>query len=112
MVANEMLDEMNDEKIIDTLLKPILRPAPKTKMGRWLGLSRYNLFTPQDFVAILNKMKMNSGWNDSKSFWQLAAKARSVVIIKSDSGYIYGKTGTLSGVVAFSGYYILKRESS
>ena len=28
---------------------------------------------------------------------------------KADSGYIYGKTGTLSGVVAFSGFLYTKK---
>ena len=28
---------------------------------------------------------------------------------RADSGYIYGKTGTLSGVVAFSGYLYTKK---
>jgi D-alanyl-D-alanine carboxypeptidase/D-alanyl-D-alanine-endopeptidase (penicillin-binding protein 4) len=28
---------------------------------------------------------------------------------QSDSGYIFGKTGTLSGVVAFSGYLYTKK---
>ena len=28
---------------------------------------------------------------------------------KADSGYIYGKTGTLAGVVAFSGYLYTKK---
>jgi D-alanyl-D-alanine carboxypeptidase/D-alanyl-D-alanine-endopeptidase (penicillin-binding protein 4) len=30
---------------------------------------------------------------------------------QSDSGYIFGKTGTLSGVVAFSGYLYTKKTS-
>jgi D-alanyl-D-alanine carboxypeptidase/D-alanyl-D-alanine-endopeptidase (penicillin-binding protein 4) len=57
MVSNEMLGVMNDEKIIDTLLKTDLKDLPQ--QPQWAdgsGLSRYNLFTPQDFVAILNKM--------------------------------------------------------
>jgi D-alanyl-D-alanine carboxypeptidase/D-alanyl-D-alanine-endopeptidase (penicillin-binding protein 4) len=62
MVSNERLGVMNDAKIIDTLLKTDFKDLPQKP--RWLdgsGLSRYNLFTPQDFVTILNKMKNEFG---------------------------------------------------
>ncbi|MBL7732260.1 MAG: D-alanyl-D-alanine carboxypeptidase, partial [Chitinophagaceae bacterium] len=58
MVSNEKLGYMSDEKIIDTLLKTDFKDLPqKPRWADGSGLSRYNLFTPQDFVAILNKMK-------------------------------------------------------
>src|SRR6202000_820549 len=67
MVSNEHLGYMNDEDIIDTLLKTDLKDVPqKPKWVDGCGLSRYNLFTPQSFVYILNKMKDEFGMNRMK----------------------------------------------
>ena len=71
MVSNKVLGVMNDEKIIDTLLKTDFKDLPQ-KPG-WVdgsGLSRYNLFTPQDFVFIFNKMK-NISFNLFSSLYSL-----------------------------------------
>ena len=53
---------MNDEKIIDTLLKTDLKELPQApSWADGSGLSRFNLFTPNDFVWLLNKMKNEFG---------------------------------------------------
>jgi D-alanyl-D-alanine carboxypeptidase/D-alanyl-D-alanine-endopeptidase (penicillin-binding protein 4) len=110
MVSNERLGYMNDEKIIDTLLKTDFKDLPQKP--RWVdgsGLSRYNLFTPQDFVAILNKMKNEFGMDRIKVILATGGEGTISSYYKADSGYIYGKTGTLSGVVAFSGFLYTKK---
>jgi D-alanyl-D-alanine carboxypeptidase/D-alanyl-D-alanine-endopeptidase (penicillin-binding protein 4) len=110
MVSNEMLGVMNDEKIIDTLLKTDFKDLPQKP--RWVdgsGLSRYNLFTPQDFVAILNKMKNEFGMERIKVILPTGGEGTISNYFKADSGYIYGKTGTLSGIVAFSGFLYTKK---
>lgn len=110
MVSNEMLGIMNDEKIIDTLLKTDFKDLPqKPRWADGSGLSRYNLFTPQDFVAILNKMKNEFGMERIKVILPTGGEGTISSYYKADSGYIYGKTGTLSGVVAFSGYLYTKK---
>jgi serine-type D-Ala-D-Ala carboxypeptidase/endopeptidase (penicillin-binding protein 4) len=110
MVSNERLHYMSDEKIIDTLLKTDFKDLPQKP--RWVdgsGLSRYNLFTPQDFVAILNKMKNEFGMERIKVILPTGGEGTISSYYKADSGYIYGKTGTLSGVVAFSGFLYTKK---
>jgi D-alanyl-D-alanine carboxypeptidase/D-alanyl-D-alanine-endopeptidase (penicillin-binding protein 4) len=110
MVSNERLGVMNDAKIIDTLLKTDFKDLPQKP--RWVdgsGLSRYNLFTPQDFVAILNKMKNEFGMERIKVILPTGGEGTISSYYKTDSGYIYGKTGTLSGVVAFSGFLYTKK---
>jgi D-alanyl-D-alanine carboxypeptidase/D-alanyl-D-alanine-endopeptidase (penicillin-binding protein 4) len=110
MVSNERLGVMNDAKIIDTLLKTDFKDLPQKP--RWVdgsGLSRYNLFTPQDFVAILNKMKNEFGMDRIKVILATGGEGTISSYYKADSGYIYGKTGTLSGVVAFSGFLYTKK---
>ena len=109
MVSNEKLGYMNDEKIIDTLLKTDFKDLPqKPRWADGSGLSRYNLFTPQDFVAILNKMKNEFGMERIKTILATGGEGTISNYYKADSGYIYGKTGTLAGVVAFSGFLYTK----
>jgi D-alanyl-D-alanine carboxypeptidase/D-alanyl-D-alanine-endopeptidase (penicillin-binding protein 4) len=110
MVSNELLGVMNDEKIVDTLLKTDFKDLPqKPRWADGSGLSRYNLFTPQDFVAILNKMKNEFGMERIKVILPTGGEGTISSYYKADSGYIYGKTGTLSGVVAFSGFLYTKK---
>jgi len=110
MVSNEMLGVMNDAKIIDTILKTDFKDLPqKPRWADGSGLSRYNLFTPQDFVAILNKMKNEFGMDRIKVIFPTGGEGTISSYYKADSGYIYAKTGTLSGVVAFSGYLYTKK---
>jgi D-alanyl-D-alanine carboxypeptidase/D-alanyl-D-alanine-endopeptidase (penicillin-binding protein 4) len=110
MVSNERLGVMNDEKIIDTLLKTDFKDLPQKP--RWVdgsGLSRYNLFTPQDFVAILNKMKNEFGMERIKVILPTGGTGTISNYYKADSNFIFAKTGTLSGVVALSGFLYTKK---
>ncbi|HVG40326.1 MAG TPA: D-alanyl-D-alanine carboxypeptidase, partial [Chitinophagaceae bacterium] len=105
MVSNERLGVMSDTKIIDTILKTDFKDLPQKP--RWVdgsGLSRYNLFTPQDFVAILNKMRTEFGMERLKVILPTGNDGTLSNYYKSDSNYIFAKTGTLSGVVALSGF--------
>jgi serine-type D-Ala-D-Ala carboxypeptidase/endopeptidase (penicillin-binding protein 4) len=110
MVSNERLGVMNDEKIIDTLLQTDFKGLPQKP--RWVdgsGLSRYNLFTPQDFVFILNKMKDEFGLERVKIILPTGNNGTLENYYKADSNYIFAKTGTLSGVVSLSGYLYTKK---
>ena len=110
MVSNEHLGYMSDEKIIDTLLKTDLKDIPQRP--RWVdgsGLSRYNLFTPQSFVYILNKTKNEFGWDRVKNILPTGGKGTLSSYYKKDSSFIYAKTGTLSNNCALSGYLITKK---
>lgn len=110
MVSNERLGMMNDAKIIDTLLKTDLKDLPQKP--RWVdgsGLSRYNLFTPQDFVFILNKMRNEFGMERIKTILPTGGEGTISSYYKADGGFIYVKTGTLSGVVALSGFLYTKK---
>lgn len=105
MASYELLGLMSDSRIIDTILKTDFRDLPQRP--RWAdgsGLSRYNLFTPQDFVAILNKIKNEFGMERVKEVFPTGGEGTLSNFYKADSGFFYAKTGTLSGVVALSGY--------
>lgn len=110
MVSNKILGVMNDRKIIDTILKTDFKDLPqKPSWADGSGLSRYNLFTPQSLVAILNKIKNEFGMDRIKEVFPTGGEGTIRAYYKADSTYIYAKTGTLSGVVALSGYLITKK---
>ncbi|HEY6505569.1 MAG TPA: D-alanyl-D-alanine carboxypeptidase [Chitinophagaceae bacterium] len=110
MVSNERLGVMNDAKIIDTLLKTDFKDLPqKPRWADGSGLSRYNLFTPQDFVAILTKMKNEFNMDRIKTIFPTGGEGTISSYYKADSNYIFAKTGTLSGVVALSGFLYTKK---
>lgn len=110
MVSQVKLGEMNDRKIIDTLLKTDLSDLPqKPRWADGSGLSRYNLFTPNDFVVLLQKMKQEVGMKRLQAILPTGGRGTLSNLYKQDSNYIFAKTGTLSGVVALSGYLYTKK---
>jgi serine-type D-Ala-D-Ala carboxypeptidase/endopeptidase (penicillin-binding protein 4) len=110
MASNEHLGYMSDEKIIDTLLKTYLKDVPqKPKWVDGSGLSRYNLFTPKDFVYILNKMQNEFGLPRMKVILATGGEGTLSAYFKKDAGFIYAKTGTLSNNCALSGYLITNK---
>jgi D-alanyl-D-alanine carboxypeptidase/D-alanyl-D-alanine-endopeptidase (penicillin-binding protein 4) len=109
MVSNEKLGVISDSKIIDTLLKTDLAALPQKP--RWVdgsGLSRYNLFTPMDFVWVLNQMKKEFSWNRIATIFPTGNTGTLSGYYKDYAGKIYAKTGTLSGQVALSGFITAK----
>ena len=110
MVSNERLGNMNDEAIIDTLLRSDLKDIPQRP--KWVdgsGLSRYNLFTPQSFIYILNKLYTEFGLKRLKSILPTGGEGTLKSFYTKDSGFIYAKTGTLSNNCSLSGFLITNR---
>ncbi len=113
MVSNQHLGYMKDEPIIDTLLKYDLKESPQKP--QWVdgsGLSRYNLFTPQSFIYVLNKMRNEFGWERLKIILPTGGEGTLRSYYKKDSSFIYAKTGTLSNNCALSGFLMTKRGKS
>jgi D-alanyl-D-alanine carboxypeptidase/D-alanyl-D-alanine-endopeptidase (penicillin-binding protein 4) len=111
MVSNQQLHEMNDSRIIDTLLKTDLKDLPQHPF--WVdgcGLSRNDLFTPQDFIWLLNKLKNEFGLDRMKRILPTGGTGTLASYYRQDSGFIFAKTGSLSGVVALSGYLITQKD--
>ena len=90
MVSNERLGYMNDAKIIDTLLKTDFKDLPqKPRWSDGSGLSRYNLFTPQDLIAIFNKMKNDFGMDRIKVILPTGGEGTFSSYYKSETGYLF-----------------------
>ncbi len=110
MVSNERFGAMNDDMIIDTLLKADLKNLPqKPNWADGSGLSRFNLFTPQDFVWLLNTMKDEFGIERMKHILPTGGTGTLRNYYKKDSGYVFAKTGSLTGVLCLSGYVYTKK---
>jgi serine-type D-Ala-D-Ala carboxypeptidase/endopeptidase (penicillin-binding protein 4) len=110
MASNEYLGYMNDAKIIDTILNTDLKDVPQHP--KWVdgsGLSRYNLFTPQSFVYLLNKMKNEFGLERMKTILPTGGEGTLSAYYKKEAGFIFAKTGTLSNNCALSGYLITNK---
>ena len=109
MVSQEKFHSMNDEKIISYLLQNDLKELPQTP--HWVdgsGLSRYNLFTPRDFIWILDHLENQYGMDRLKKIFPTGGIG-TLLALKQDSGIIYAKTGSMSGVFCLSGFLYTKR---
>lgn len=107
MAAAKRLGLLDEKKLIQHVLMNELKEFPQ--MPRWAdgsGLSRYNLFTPHDFVWLLNKMQDEFGLERLKKIFPSGGKGTLAQYYKADSPYVYAKTGTMSGVVSLSGYLL------
>ena len=110
LVGNKLAGVLSDQQAIDTLLKTDYKDLPqKPRWADGSGLSRYNLFTPQDIVAILNKMQRDFPMNRIKEIFATGGEGTISSYYKTEAGYIFAKTGTLSGVVALSGFLYTKK---
>ena len=107
MVSNQLFGEMDEQKLIAHLLQNELSGFPqKPKWVDGSGLSRYNLFTPEDFVWLLGKMKDEFGLDRLKRILPTGNTGTLRNYYKDETGLIFAKTGSLSGHLALSGFLI------
>ncbi|MGZ5133522.1 MAG: D-alanyl-D-alanine carboxypeptidase/D-alanyl-D-alanine endopeptidase [Flavitalea sp.] len=112
MSSNEKFGILDDDSIIRHLLNNSLQSLPqKPRWADGSGLSRYNLFTPETFVMILDKMKDEHSIERIKVIFPTPGSGTLESYPKTDSGYLFAKTGTLSGVVALSGFLYTRKKN-
>ncbi|MDB5201978.1 MAG: Serine-type D-Ala-D-Ala carboxypeptidase [Ferruginibacter sp.] len=110
MVSNTKLGYMRDGDIINEILKTDLSTLPqKPKWVDGSGLSRYNLFTPKDFVFLLDKMKKEFAWSRLTTILATGGSGTIKNYFLPEANMIFAKTGTLSNNCALSGYLITKK---
>lgn len=110
MVSQQLLGTMNTEKIIDTLLRKDFNGLPR--QPTWVdgsGLSRYNLFTPRDFIWVLAAMDSSFPAKRLQAILPGANEGTLSGYYKGVEGSLYAKTGSLSGQAALSGYLTTKK---
>ncbi|RZK30426.1 MAG: hypothetical protein EOO61_19285, partial [Hymenobacter sp.] len=72
------------------------------------GLSRYNLFTPQDIVTVLLKIKNEFGLERIRNILPKGNTGTLTNYYEKIGPAIFAKTGSLGGQVALSGYLTCK----
>ena len=112
MVGKGLHQSFDDKKTIAYLLANDL--ADLAQKPSWVdgsGLSRYNLFTPENFTSILHKMYKSYSFERLQNIFPTGGEAGGTLSsnYKNLNGKIFAKTGTLSGQVALSGYLITKK---
>ncbi len=109
MVSQQRLRYMSDESVIKTILDSMLNGplADLPQKPSWVdgsGLSRFNLFSPRDFVSVLIKLKNEFGMDRMKKILPTGGSGTLKNYYRADSGYVFVKTGSLTGVLCLSGY--------
>jgi D-alanyl-D-alanine carboxypeptidase/D-alanyl-D-alanine-endopeptidase (penicillin-binding protein 4) len=105
MGSQQLLGKMDDASFIDTVLATDFLNLPQ-KM-RWVdgsGLSRYNLNTPENYVAILKKMQDEFGQNRVTHIFETGGEGTLSAYYKNFPGELHAKTGSLGGQIALSGF--------
>ncbi len=105
MASEQLLGKMDDAALIDTTTKLLFPNLPQPM--RWAdgsGLSRYNLNTPENYIAILQQMQSKFGELRVKNIFEKGGEGTIAAYYKNFPGTIYAKTGTLGGQVALSGF--------
>ena len=111
MVSAQLFGSMNDERISDTLLQRDLFILPqKPSWSDGSGLTRFNLFSPRDFVTLLVKTKNEFGIDRLKKILPTGGTGTLAKYYLKDSGYIFAKTGSLTGVMGLSGFLYTRKK--
>ncbi|MGF6845365.1 D-alanyl-D-alanine carboxypeptidase/D-alanyl-D-alanine-endopeptidase (penicillin-binding protein 4) [Chitinophaga sp. W3I9] len=109
MAASALWDTISSARTIKYLLTGNLKSLPHPP--QWedgSGLSRYNLFTPRDFVTLLTLMREQF---PQERLWQIfPTGGRGTLKNYYQQQKVHAKTGTLNGVVALSGYLETKKK--
>lgn len=110
MVSVERTGVMSDALVIDTILKTDLSDLVQKPV--WVdgsGLSRYNLFSPHIFVSVLDRIRNEFGMTRVKAIFPAGDSGTLKGYYKANSSYVYAKSGSMSGVLALSGFLYTKK---
>ncbi|MEY3375841.1 MAG: hypothetical protein RL463_145, partial [Bacteroidota bacterium] len=70
---------------------------------------RYNQFSPDAMINILNQLKSTYNWQLIKTIFPKAGEGTLRAINDEREEFIYAKTGSLSGIYCLSGYVMTKK---
>lgn len=96
---------MSDTALIKFLLSGPLKEMPQNP--RWVdgsGLSRYNLFSPNDLVYILNKMEKEFSFERICRLLPSGGSGTLSGQFISEEPYVYAKSGSMGNISCLSGF--------
>lgn len=111
MCAARLWDTISTARVIAYVEKNFLSNLPDTP--KWVdgsGLSRYNLFTPRDFVSVLSDMYKTYPSERLYALFPTGGKGTLKNYYKQQ--FVHAKTGTISGCVALSGYLVTQKKKT
>jgi len=111
MVSQQRFQRMDESAIIKEILANDLSGLPQ--QPRWVdgsGLSRYNLFSPDDMIHVLNKMRSEQPWERIKSIFPTVGTGTLTRFESKNGKFIYAKTGSMGGVMNLSGYLYTEKK--
>jgi D-alanyl-D-alanine carboxypeptidase/D-alanyl-D-alanine-endopeptidase (penicillin-binding protein 4) len=109
MAGQALNGKLSTPSAVESITSNLLGGIPdKPAWADGSGLSRFNLFTPRDFIWVLDKMKNEFSWERITHIFATGGEGTLRTYV-ADSGRLYAKTGTLTGVMALSGFVVTKR---
>lgn len=111
MISEKISDSLKTDITIRETQKQFLKNLPDSL--KWVdgsGLSRYNLATPADFIAVLDNLQGLKNRNDLKELFPTLGKEGTVKNMLSEHPpFVYAKTGSMGNVYNISGYLETKK---
>ena len=111
MSSAQLLSRMDDAAFVDSIIQQEFTFLPQPM--RWSdgsGLSRYNLNTPENYIAILKQMHAKFGEARVNQIFEKGGEGTLSAYYKNFPGTLYAKTGTLGGQIALSGFIYTRRQ--
>lgn len=113
MASGWVSDTINGQQVRDIFLKETL--SGLAHPPRWVdgsGLSRYNLFTPESLVYVLNELYKKYPQERLFSFFPAGGQSGTLKnhFEGESTPFVFAKTGTLSNNYALSGYLITRKD--
>jgi D-alanyl-D-alanine carboxypeptidase/D-alanyl-D-alanine-endopeptidase (penicillin-binding protein 4) len=111
--SNQLGAELSSAKAISFVQQKYLSNLPgKPSWVDGSGLSRGNLFTPRELIAVLDSIYVTI--HDNKRLFSMLPAGGKVGTLKNaypstDNPFVYGKTGSLSNIYNQSGYIQTKK---
>jgi D-alanyl-D-alanine carboxypeptidase/D-alanyl-D-alanine-endopeptidase (penicillin-binding protein 4) len=111
MVSQQKLNTMDEALIINDLLSSDLVGLPQKP--RWVdgsGLSRYTLFSPDDIIFVLNKLRQEQPFERIKSIFLQTGHQTLSSHDSTQNEFLIAKSGSMGGIYCLSGYIISQKK--